>query len=118
MVVLDGVERLNRLVASFILPDLAAAFEQLQTKVQCLGFIIVQSLIIGMERCVGLFQHNCFSSFRFPRDVKILKMSKIQCKNWNMKMLKITVQKSLDTVLVVYSNQLVSSVGTRTSWIF
>jgi hypothetical protein len=32
-VVLDGVERLNRLVASFILPDLAAASEQLQTKV-------------------------------------------------------------------------------------
>jgi hypothetical protein len=32
-VVLDGVERLNRLVASFILPDLAAAFEQLQAKV-------------------------------------------------------------------------------------
>jgi hypothetical protein len=31
--VLDGVERLNRLVASFILPDLAAAFEQLQSKV-------------------------------------------------------------------------------------
>jgi hypothetical protein len=92
MVVLDGVERLNRLVASFILPDLAAAFEQLQTKVQCLEFIIVQSFYIG-RRCLGFLQHNCFSSFRFPRDVKILKMNKIQCKNWNMKMLKITVQK-------------------------
>ncbi len=64
-VVLDGVERLNRLVASFILPDLAAAFEQLQTKVLCLVFIIVQSLIIGKNMSGP---SSAFSSFRLRRE--------------------------------------------------
>jgi hypothetical protein len=64
-VVLDGVERLNRLVASFILPDLAAAFEQLQTKVQCLGFIIVQTLLLEE---VWAFFSLIFFHFDFLRE--------------------------------------------------
>jgi hypothetical protein len=84
-VVLDGVERLNRLVASFILPDLAAAFEQLQTKV--LSWFHYCSKLNYWKKMFWPFSAYCF-----------LLHFDFQKKHWNTKMLKITVQKSLDTV--------------------
>ncbi len=80
-VVLDGVERLNRLVASFILPDLAAASEQLQSKV--LSWFHYCSKLNYWKKMFWPFSAYCLfsSSFRFP--IKTLEYEDV--KNYSAK---------------------------------